>query len=130
MPGDLDWEEKYLEHLALKASRTCTQEFHQTGGNGDSTLERHTQVSMCTGSRAKQTPWESGSDLWFLENLLGKQRVAVVYCWGRTLKAKVLGMIISVCSSRGYCFGKILPHPSVLRNLKPNNKPGGNNPTH
>ena len=34
---------------------------------------------------------------------------------GRTLEAKVSGIIISVCSSRGGHFGKIWPHPSVNR---------------
>ena len=60
--------------------------------------------------------------LWFLEDLLGKQGVTVTHCGGRTLEAKVLGIIISMCSSRGGHFGKICPHPSV--NRLPKEPPG------
>ena len=41
------------------------------------------------------------------------------------MEAKVLGIFISVCSSRDGHFGKIWPHPAVLRSPRPNNNPGG-----
>ena len=45
-PGSLAWEEKeLLEHLALKASRVKSQEFHRIGGNRNSALGGHTKVS-------------------------------------------------------------------------------------
>ena len=49
----------------------------------------------------------------------------MAHCGGRTLEAKVSGIFISVCSSRGGHFGKIWPHPSALRCPRPNNNPGG-----
>ena len=48
----------------------------------------------------------------------------VAHCGGKTLEAKVSGIIISVNSSRGGHFGKIWPHPSALRSPRPNNKGG------
>ena len=51
--------------------------------------------------------------------------VTVAHCGGRTLEAKLSGIFISVCSSRGGHFGKIWPHPSALRSPRPNNNPGG-----
>ena len=49
-------------------------------------------------------------------------------CRESTLDAKVSGIIISVCSSKGDHFWKIWPHPSGLRSPRPNNKPSS--PTH
>ena len=97
-------------------------------GNGDSTLERCTHTFMGTHPRTKQRLIRNLGQtcLWFLEDLLGKQRVTVAHCWRRTLEAKVLGIIISGNSSRGGHFGKIWPHPSMLRSPRPNNKLGGN----
>ena len=46
-------EEEPSEHLALKASRACSQEHYRTGGNEDSTLERCTKDFVCTGSQGK-----------------------------------------------------------------------------
>ena len=43
----------------------------------------------------------------FLEERLGEQGVMVAHCGGRTLEAKVSGIIIHVNSSRGGHFGKI-----------------------
>ena len=42
------------------------------------------------------------------------------------MEAKVLGIIISMCSSRGGHFGKMWPEPSGLRSPKANKNPGGN----
>ena len=64
--------------------------------------------------------------LWILEALLGKQWVTVAHCRGRTLEAKVSGIIISMNSPGCGHFGKIWPHPSGLRSPRPNNKLGGN----
>ena len=61
-----------------------------------------------------------------LEGSPGKTGCDCSLLWGRTLKANVLGIIISVNSSRGGYFGKIWPHPSGLRSPRPNNKLGGN----
>jgi len=52
-----------------------------------------------------------------LEDLLGKERMTVAHCGGRTLEAMVSGIISSMC------FGKIWPHPSVLRSPRPSNNP-------
>ena len=41
------------------------------------------------------------------------------------LETKVLGIIISMCSSRGGHFGKIWPNLSGLRSPGPNNNPSG-----
>ena len=60
-----------------------------------------------------------------MEDLLGKQRVTVAGCGGRTLEAKVSGVFIGMYSFRGGHFGEIWPHPSALRSPKPNNNPGG-----
>ena len=61
--------------------------------------------------------------MWFLEDLLGKQELTVARCEGVILAAKVSGIIISVCSSRGGHFEKIWHHPSDLRSSRPNNNP-------
>ena len=92
-----------MEHLALRASEPDVQELHRSGGNGDSTLERHKQASTCTGSQSKaETPKESGSDLpAVLGDLLGKQGVTVAHYGVRTLETKTSGIIISMNSSRG-----------------------------
>ena len=43
-----------------------------------------------------------------------------------TFEAKVLGIIIRVCSSGHGDVGKIWPHPSKLRSPRLNNNLGGN----
>ena len=85
------------------------------------------RLSCVLGPRAKQRLHRNLSQIWmqFLEDLLGKQGVTVAHCEGRMLEAKVLGVIISVCSSRGGQVGKIWPHPAGLRSLRPNNNQGG-----
>ena len=108
------------------------RELHGTGRNGDSILERCTQAFMCTGSHGKaETPQESGSDL---TAILGgspvKTRGDCGSLWGKYIEAKVLGILISMNSSRGGHFGKIRPHASGLRSPRPNNNPGRNSPTH
>ena len=55
-----------------------------------------------------------------------ENRGGLAYCAGSTLEAKVLGIIISMSSSRGGHFGTIWPHPSALRSPRPNKKLGGN----
>ena len=98
-------------------------------GEMETPILRGTQGFLCAlGSRAKQRlPRNQGRTcLQFLEDLLGKLNVTVAHCGGRTLEAKVLGIIISMCPFRGGHFGKIWPHPSGLRSPRPNNKPGGN----
>ena len=59
--------------------------------------------------------------LWFLEDLLGKQGVTVANFRGRTLEAKVSGIIIRVNSSSDGHFGKIWLYQSWLRIPRPNN---------
>ena len=62
---------------------------------------------MCTGSQGKaEAPQEFGS-LQFLVDIQGKQGVTVAHCGGRSLEAKLLGIFISMCSSRGGHFGKM-----------------------
>ena len=63
--------------------------------------------------------------LQFLEDLLGKQGLTVPYGGERALEEKLLGIFISMHFPGGGHFGKIWPHPSVLRNSKPNKNPGG-----
>ena len=107
----------------MKASGACAQALHRTGRNRDPILERHTQNFMCTGSQGKsKVPKESGSDL---TTVPGGYVVTVAHCRGRTLEAKVLGILISVHFSRGGHFGKTWPHPSELRSPRPNNNPSG-----
>ena len=50
----------------------------------------------------------------------------MAHCWRRTLETKVLGIIISMYSSRGGHFGKVWPHPSGVRSPRPTNNLGGN----
>ena len=62
--GIWHWEQEPLEHLSLRATGDCAQEFHGTGENGDSTLEKCTQAFMCIGSQGKaETSQASRSDL-------------------------------------------------------------------
>ena len=119
---------KTLEHLALKASGACAQEFHGTGGNGDPILKRCTQTFTCTESQGKaKSPRESGSNLTaVLGGHPGKKGVNVACCEGRTLKAKLLGIFNSCLSLEVAILGKSGPtHQSVLRNPRANNNPGG-----
>ena len=44
-----------------------------------------------------------------------ENRVTVAHCGGRTLEAKLLGILVNVCFSGDGHFGKIWPNPSVLR---------------
>ena len=46
-------KEEPSEYLALKAVWVCVQELHRTWENRDSTLGRHIQAFMCTGSQGK-----------------------------------------------------------------------------
>ena len=118
------WEEP-PEHLALSTSRACVQELHRTGVNREPILERHTHFHVCLGHRAKQRLHNHLGQTWlqFLEDLLGKIGSK---CGSLLGKARVLGIIISMCSSRCGHFGKIWPYPSGLRSPRPNDKPGGN----
>ena len=52
----------------------------------------------------------------------------MAHCRERTSEANVLGIFISMCSSRGSHFGKIWPYPSVLRSPRRKNNPGGSQP--
>ena len=45
--------------------------------------------------------------------------------WGKDVGGKILGVFMGVCSSTGGHFGKIWPHPSVLRSPRANNNQGG-----
>ena len=70
------------------------------------------QRLLCAlGPRAKRMLHRNRGQtcLLFLEGLLGKKQVTVAHCGGKTLEAKVSGIIISVCSSRGDHFGKSGP---------------------
>ena len=112
---------------ALKASGTCAQELHETGGNGDPFLKGAHRLSCVLGPRAKQRlhRYLGQTRLQFLENLLGKQGVNVAHCGGRALEAKLLGIFISLCFSGGDHFGETWPHPSALRSCRPNNNSSG-----
>ena len=57
--------------------------------------------------------------------MIWENELTVACCGGRTLDAKILGIFISVCSSRGGHSGQIWPHPPRLRGPRPNNKLGG-----
>ena len=120
------WEKEPSKHLTLKASGTCAQELHGTGGIRDPILGRRTQTFTRTGSQGKAgSPWESGSDLAaVLGGPPGKAGVNVACCGGRTLEEKLLQIFISLCYSGGGHFEKIWPHPSGLRSPRPYN-PGG-----
>ena len=61
MPGDLELGEGVHGEFGIEGQRgLCAG----AGGNGDSTLERCTQVFMCSGSLKKaETPEKSGSDM-------------------------------------------------------------------
>ena len=127
--GIWHWEKEPLEHLPLKATGTCTQELHGTGGNGDPILKRHTQTFMCTGSQGKaKSPRESGSNL---TTVLGghpeKRVVNVAYCEGRTLKAKLSGIFSSSAFLWRWPFWENLAPPisQLLRSPRANSTPGG-----
>ena len=107
--GIWHWEKEPLEHLALKASGTCAQELHRTGGNGDPTLKRRTQTFTCTESQGKaKSPRESGSNLTaVLGGHPGKTGVNVACCEGRTLEAKLSGVFSSCLSLEVAILGKI-----------------------
>ena len=83
------------------------------------------RLSCALGPRAKKKLHRNLSQtrLQLLEDLQGKQEMA--RCGGRTLEAKVSGIIINVGASRGEHCGKIWPQPSVLKSPRPNNNPGG-----
>ena len=85
------------------------------------------RLSCAVGPGAKQRLHRNlgQNRLQFMEDLLGKQGVSVARCGGRTLEAKVSGIFISMCSSRGGHVGKVWPHPSALRSPRPNDNPGG-----
>ena len=104
-------EKEPLEHLALKASGACAQEFHRTGGNGDPVIKRHTQTFTCTGSQGKaKSPRESGSNrTTVLGGHPGKTGVNVACSEGRTLKAKLSGIFSSWLSLEGAILGKSGP---------------------
>ena len=75
------------------------------------------RVSCVLGPRPKQKlhKYLSWTYLQILEDLLGKQGVTVARCGGRTLEAKVLGIIISMNPTGSGHFGKIWPCPSGMR---------------
>ena len=74
---------------ALKASGTCAQELHETGGNGDPFLKGAHRLSCVLGPRAKQRlhRYLGQTRLQFLENLLGKQ---VTGLWVKDIGGKGL----------------------------------------
>ena len=112
----------------MKASWAHVQELHRTGENKDSPFLKGThRISCALGPRAKQRLHRKlgQTKLQFLEDLLGKQRLTVPCCGRRALEAKLLGIFIILCSSRDRHFGKIWPQPSMLRNPRKNNNPGG-----
>ena len=114
--GIRHWEKEPLDHLALKASGTCVQELHRTGGNGDPILKRCTQTFTCTGSQGKaKYPEESGPNLTaVLGGHPGKTGVNVACCEGQTLKAKLSGIFSSCLSLEVAMLGISGPtHPSA-----------------
>ena len=86
------------------------------------------RLSCALGPRAKQRLHRNLSQncLQFLEDLLGKQRVTVTHCGGKTVEANVMGIILRVNSSSCGHFEKVWLYPSGLRTPRPNNKLGGN----
>ena len=121
-------EKEPLEHLTSKASGACAQELHRTGGNGDPILKRRTQTFTCTGSQGRvRSLQEPGSNLTaVLGGHPGETGVNVACCEGRTLKAKLLGILSSCLSLEVAILGKSGPTcQSVLRSPRPNNNPGG-----
>ena len=84
------------------------QELHRTGGNRDNILERHTK-SFNVNWVPRQSRVSTG--------ISWENWVILASCGGRTLEAKVSGIFIGVCSSRGGHFGKIWPLASELRPL-------------
>ena len=86
------------------------------------------RLSSAPGPRAKQRLHSDlrQTYLRLLEDFLGKHGVTMAHCGGRTLEAKVSGIIISQDSSRGDHIGKIWLCPPGLRSPKPNNKLSGN----
>ena len=113
--GIWHWEKEPLEHLALKASGAYAQKLHRTGGNGDPILERCTRNFTCTRSQGRaRSPQEPRSNLTaVLGGHPGKTGVNVACCEEGALKAKLLGIFISLPFSGGGHFGKIWPQPSV-----------------
>ena len=55
----------------------------------------------------------------------GKTGVNAACCEGRSLEAKLWGILSGMPFSGGDHFGKIWSHSSVLRSLRVNNNPGG-----
>ena len=117
------WRNKHWEPVGLVHRNS-------TGlGVMDTPFVKGTHRLWCArGPRAKQRLHSNLSQtcLWFLEDLLGKQGwLWLVVVRGRTLEAKVSGMIISMNSPAGSCFGRIWTHPLGLRSHRQNNTPGG-----
>ena len=109
----------------MKASGAWVQEPMGLGEMETPFLKGAHRLSRALGPRAKQGLHRNlgQTRLQFLGDLLGKQRVTMACCGGRALEAKLLGIFISVCSSRGGHFGKMQPHPTALRSPRPNNNP-------
>ena len=110
--GILHWEEEAPRPCGIEDQRSLC------AGNTDSILERCTQAfSHALGPRAKQNLHRNLGQTCqqFLEDLLGKMGVTVAHFGGRTLEAKVLGIIISMCTSGCGHFGKICFYPLGLR---------------
>ena len=75
-------EEEFLENQTVKASGIWLQNFDRTGGNRDSTLEGHTQSSVCIRTQGKEK-WPhrrlNQTYLLVLEGFLQRQGVAVAH---------------------------------------------------
>ena len=124
-PADLALGEKPPEHC--RPVELVHRSSTELGEMETLFLKGTHRLSCALGPRAKQRLQRNLGQTWlqFLKDLMGKERVTVARCGGRTLQAKLSGIFISMCSSIGGHFGKIWPHSSVLRSPKPNNNPGG-----
>ena len=115
-----------LELLSLNTSGACVQE-QGLGQTETPFLKGVHRLSRALGPRTKQKLHRNlgWTYMQFLEDLLGKEGVTVAHCGGRTLEAKLWVVFISVCFLGGSHLGKIWPHSSALRSLRPNDNPGG-----
>ena len=107
--GIWNWGKEPPEHLALKASGACEQEW------------RTHPWKVHTDFRVHWVPGQSKGSIGICVrpdcSLLGKQGVTVACCGRKALETKLLGIFISMHFSGGGHF--------EIRSSRPNNNPGG-----
>ena len=86
--------------MVLRVSRACEQKLHRFGEMETPLLKGLQRILCAMGPKTKQKLHRNVGQncLRFLEDVLGKQEATVAHCGGRTLEAKVLGIIISMNS--------------------------------